>query len=915
MNDRTRRKLRVFFCVRGGVLYQQVTDILRDLDIPLEIDSDSGRKDANPNTDIAIGIWVEGTRLEPDFFRELSAWDARANTDVFICRLGGPRVDSIPPEIVKGVYDYDGGKSLKEWLLRDVLEIDEAEHQGPSINNLDTAIRHYNREFRQRLRAAEVLNGMHGVVKKPLVDAYVPLCLVRKGAPDLVADEGIVERLFREEGRRVFVTGVPGSGKSTFTRLLAFYMTAKASGADIRLPIVLRAKSIFESGVKDLTEGIKISIKGTVRTAGKAVSDLITAEDSFPASQTILMIDGLDELDDDERVEVRRLIKAFEILHPRCSILVTARPSAYDKSRWSDYLLYRISPLTADEALAYVSNHGNGDTAEALRDLINTSEPVRELAEVPFMLALMANYAGSALELPKQRAQLISQCVLAVLERRRVRTNDRLEEEQLVECLTYISHRLFRIDPSRDHSEQEFLFAIQAFLSSQLSGISVPYHPSEAAVLILEEVIENTGLLQRAGKSIEFVHRTVWEFFVARFLANDSNSHLLDIARQKVWEEPIRLATGMVAQDRVDNFTSEVWSVNAGLALRALSESPYDTEKIIARNLERKSPSEVAILVRDLRSLLIEHKGRSGSERVTLDTIRELLPRTISAEILWEIISTLILIEERTKEAAALITSALALEGISDRFQRITQQLRFIDIPGGTFLMGTNREDRTVDERPAHEVSVGAFRISKITVRNRDIEELSFSVGRPDPARSPTAEHPVIWVTWYEAQMTAIWFGCRLPTEAEWEFACRSGGEDDPILSLPERIPEFAWFAENAENRTHVGCSLKANAWGVCDMLGNVREWCSDWYQEDLYSTRVGMVAHNPFGPPQGTSKVLRGGCFDWNTANLVPTYRNSNLPANRGFQNGIRLVAGLPLELASFLERANNDIHVPKGA
>ncbi len=215
MNNVTLRKVRVFYCKRGRDLAPQVTDILNDLDIPLDIDADPGPKPSNPHTDIAIGIWADGTRTDADFFRELGAWDSRANTDIFICRLRGPKVDCISPEVIRGIHNFDGEVTLKEWLLRDVLQIDEAEYQGPTIDSLEAAIRHYNKEFRQRLQATEVLNGMHGVEKKPLVDAYVPLSLKGKAIPSVVADFDIVDRLFQDDGRRIFVTGVPGSGKST----------------------------------------------------------------------------------------------------------------------------------------------------------------------------------------------------------------------------------------------------------------------------------------------------------------------------------------------------------------------------------------------------------------------------------------------------------------------------------------------------------------------------------------------------------------------------------------------------------------------------------------------------------------------------------------------------------------------------
>jgi formylglycine-generating enzyme required for sulfatase activity/energy-coupling factor transporter ATP-binding protein EcfA2 len=900
------RRVRIFYCQAGRAIHTQVTGILRDLSAPLDIDADPGRKETNPNTEVAIGIWVEGTRTEADFFRELNAWDARSNTDIYICRLGGPPVDSIPRDIIKGVYDYDGGLALKEWLLRTVLKINELESDNANIDSLSSAITHYNRELHQLLSASEVLNGIQGVAKKTLIAAYVPLTLLARGQAEVIADSGIATKMFNDDGKRVFVIGVPGSGKSTLTKLIAYFMAESVASSLKQTPILLRAKSIAESGYRSLIEHLTIAIKSTVRSAGKRTAEFIVGDDTLSESRLLILIDGLDELDDEQRVEVRRILKQFEIQFPRCSILVTARPSAYEKSRWSDYTLFQIRPLSKDQALSYVSLHGNPGTSDALLDLINSSEPVREIAEVPFMLALMANYAGSTTDLPRQRAQLISRCVLAVLDRRRIRSNDKLEEDQLVECLTSIAYRLFRIDPLKDHTEQEYLFAIQAYLSNRMKESMVPFQPTDMAVSVLTELIENTGLLQRSGRNIEFVHRTVWEFFVARSLANSKERTLSEFALHKAWEEPIRLATGLVSEDIVEDFSLDLWSLNPGLALRSLSESPHDTDQIVSRHLAHKSVEELAILVRDLKALNMEREGRSGSERVTLDTIKELIHRTSSAEILWESITTLMLVRDRATEAREMIRSVLRIDELDNRHQYIRKALGFAELQEGEFYMGTNDDSRTIDERPAHKIALDAFSISVVTLRNCDVTSLPFSVGRSDGARSPTETHPVIWVTWYEAQMAAIWYGCRLPTEAQWEYACRSGGADDELLTSKAAIPSFAWFADNAANVTHVGGSLKPNSFGIYDMLGNVREWCADWYQEDLYLSRRDTVTQNPTGPLNGSNRVLRGGCFDWNTANLVPTYRNSNLPANRGFQNGVRLVAGLPIDLAEIFSSTN---------
>jgi formylglycine-generating enzyme required for sulfatase activity len=216
---------------------------------------------------------------------------------------------------------------------------------------------------------------------------------------------------------------------------------------------------------------------------------------------------------------------------------------------------------------------------------------------------------------------------------------------------------------------------------------------------------------------------------------------------------------------------------------------------------------------------------------------------------------------------------------------------KFIDIPNGSYKMGL---DDAPDnrEKPAVNVQISDFKISPYLVTNKLFyEDFPFSENRTD-LYSGANSQPVNNVTWYDAIVFAWWLGCDLPTEAEWEYACRAGGADDTILFNPNEIPNYAWYGENSENVTHVVGGLKPNSWGLYDMLGNVREWVKDWYSENIYEeyNAIGTII-DPIGPSNGELKVLRGGVFDWALTHLRPTYRPMNPPQNRFFGNGIRLV------------------------
>jgi formylglycine-generating enzyme required for sulfatase activity len=127
-----------------------------------------------------------------------------------------------------------------------------------------------------------------------------------------------------------------------------------------------------------------------------------------------------------------------------------------------------------------------------------------------------------------------------------------------------------------------------------------------------------------------------------------------------------------------------------------------------------------------------------------------------------------------------------------------------------------------------------------------------YFLGKPDS--------PVIYVSWRDAMKYAKWVGKWLPTEAEWEYACRAGsttryhfGDDESQLG------EYAWYEANSGGRPHPVGQKKSNAWGLYDMHGNAREWCLDSYHPDYYGY---SPLQNPTGPSIGLARLGRGGSW-----------------------------------------------------
>lgn len=212
----------------------------------------------------------------------------------------------------------------------------------------------------------------------------------------------------------------------------------------------------------------------------------------------------------------------------------------------------------------------------------------------------------------------------------------------------------------------------------------------------------------------------------------------------------------------------------------------------------------------------------------------------------------------------------------------------YANVGGGSFTMGCTDDQGSAcedDEFPNHLVTLESFSISKYEVTNEEFAIFLNSVGcsadgtlngekyihiESDTcqikynsefyAEADNENHPVIYVTWFGAAAFCEWIGGRLPTEAEWEFAARGGNLSNGYrYSGSNTINTVAWFSDNSDLRNHNIGGKTPNELGIYDMSGNVREWCSDWYDYFYYQT---SPASNPQGPSEGIYRVLRGGSF-----------------------------------------------------
>ena len=229
-----------------------------------------------------------------------------------------------------------------------------------------------------------------------------------------------------------------------------------------------------------------------------------------------------------------------------------------------------------------------------------------------------------------------------------------------------------------------------------------------------------------------------------------------------------------------------------------------------------------------------------------------------------------------------------------------------VPIPGGTFTMGSPASEakRSEDEGPQHEVTIRPFWMGKMEVTWDEYDLFAFSqdirkkkqqgldlssqpetersadaVTRPTPPYAdPTFglgrdSQPVICITHHAAMEYCRWLSAktgkvyRLPTEAEWEYACRAGTKTPYFFGVdPSKLKDYAWYNENSDGKPQKVGTKKPNPWGLYDMIGNAAEWCLDHYDKDYYGTfKNGIPALFPVLIP--TDKryphVIRGGSWD----------------------------------------------------
>ncbi len=748
-----------------------------------------------------------------------------------------------------------------------------------------------------------------------------------------------------ERHPRLFVTGDPGGGKTTFLRHLVQQVCAVRLEAaepaawmpEEPLPVLVRLEDYGRrcdaQGIDPTATHLRdFAFSGMVR--GRAVTPLAPAipQEALEQGRLVLLLDGLDEVPGTRlRKRVARAVgKLASLCDERVRIVVTCRPAAARAGAvpGEPFARTEIQAFDGSQRQTFVGHwmgRHHEDDAEAsaasvrlLADLESNEALAREIPN-PLMLTIICVLFHEQGRLPRQRLELYHRMVQLLLD-------DRQKElwKGPARDVEILDRRRAVIALAWTHRDQTPEGKLEGALLPQTRALEVlaaeaGLSPEKASDL-LRFFEERTGLLewrdddQTTGeKRYGFPHRTLAEYLVACRLATDTRKDqppktLLERAGDADWREITRMYACQIVHG--DRPSTPVWALIRTLAAKAGKKGRSWADRAARARLAAECLAEV----------------RERAPEDTCDAVDDLQALFADATTAHKM------------PAAERVAFWTAIGG-ADR--RIVPEERWVEVPAGRFWRGSTTEDAYDDESPEGWVEVSEFRIQRwlVTVaefgafveggRGYAREDLwdpeGWSWRKEEGTETPAGwerqerlgpHFPVTGVSWWEARALCRWLAeerrdlpdgwtVRLPTEAEWEKAARGGEFLRPDVANPHPRREYPWagrwdadLANSGETRARgvspVGCFPGGvGPYGTWDGSGNVDEWCHDWfgrYPDDPVA--------NPDGPRRGSGRVGRGGACWSAPRDLRVSYRGRGGPGSRGGLLGFRCVAARSLSL-----------------
>lgn len=774
------------------------------------------------------------------------------------------------------------------------------------------ALKAYCEVVRPKIEAMPWLSRQLGL-NKTLTDVYVQVEVRESdGLGDQVRNSGrqrLID-ILGPAGARWAMLGEPGSGKSTLLRWLVIDLMLSRQDW---LPVLLHASEFQEYGL----------IAAVRRAWGERAAGLVGR---WNPERLALLVDGLDEAGPPRQVGIALQAHANDL--GLATLIVAGRPEGMLHA-WGGFGTLQILPLADPEQENLLLGLGVSAVL-ASRSLMQLRSDRRliEIAARPLLLTLAALVLLHDGELPDNRTKLYQRAMDCLLYRGDLNPQAPKEPvrapETVEAALVFLASRLLAEGEGpwtrgriiqHLRSNQNLMTELQATWSEDTCNT------------FLDEIGRTVGILVPQGvplgRAFGFPHRTLGEYLASRGLVHDAITRDIwvqsGVQNPAAFAEVLALTIGQLRPPDADALVRQI-SVKGKVASPLLHRLIADAEGLAPETVlhmlgmrpgwekwkQRKELFEqIPTLVSDARMAirLLDRLRRSTTDGNDLYWIREALREIATREGLPS---------DVLEEVRVAIHAVF--RHMQGNLERVKEQLTpwWRRIPAGSSQIGSTDYD---DEQPEHD-ALFTTSFAMLGVPVTWAMYLLFDPGHASAQRTWAGMRrgkahdraPVYRITWYAATMFAEWLGARLPLEPEWEYACRAGtmtrywsGEAETDLA------RVGWYAANSNERPHaVAEQGQANPWGLHDVHGNVREWCQDEYDADVYKQRASGIIVDPAnatwqrqdGVPvlavatnRNASRAARGGSWGYDARGARSSVRYASHPSTASDDIGFRLV------------------------
>ncbi len=724
---------------------------------------------------------------------------------------------------------------------------------------------------------------------------------------DACEDIALPEAFERSEAmqrRGIVILGDPGSGKTTHMKRLLLWCLRQGPdklGIDKdMIPVFLPLREL-----RDLEQGLDAFIQdqldkphlGTPAGFGKRL---------VARGNLLFLLDGLDEVaDPDQRASVARWIDEALQVHRTCRFVVTCRFAGYtEKARLCEqFMEIHIRPLSFDQVETFVRNwyrivetglSKDARQAEVIakeksQDLIDRLDKpefrarrVFELTRNPLLLTNICLVHRDRGNLPHSRDRLYEECTDVLLELWRAaigyqsKVDARSGRKVLQPAALWMHQKEGRTRASADE--------LAPVIEPALKAADWPHGSAEEFLSVVQN---ESGLLTGWDqKHYGFMHLGFQEYLTALEIQNNC---LLD---------------PQVLNDLAGRFGQSWWQ-EVTLLLLSLN-NPCLFIPFMRNLVQQPGFSQ--------HPELVEMCLDDAAEKPVLPFVELLQEDPRKDPDLWQRqLAALKLVERLDNDALNSLIEQLARHPYDKIRQRLGQRTarakqdvvharrggyELVRIPGDEFLMGSpdSEDGRHDSEGPQQLVRVQAFYMGRYPVTNEEYGRfLAENAAAAEPGywsdrRYNQPRQPVVGVSWEEVRKYAYWAGLQLPSEAQWEYACRADTQTRFCSGdTEEDLDRVGWYRDNSESKLHTVGEKEPNAFGLYDMHGNVLEWIED----DGHYHYLGLPQDGSawINDPRDSYRMIRGGCWLDRAMSCRSASRNRQWPGDRSKVLGFRLV------------------------